>query len=155
MKKTAITVFASVTATLAILFGLRYAGVDVVGLLSVEKPHSIEQVMLTQAQRISTLSGTNVQVPMQGLIIPVNTGRRQSLLMLDFYLYTAEENEKMLRKETPKIKNLNLKTFSVKPIEYYRDEAFVWNIQEDLRDLFKDERQWRVNEVLITKAVYQ
>jgi hypothetical protein len=43
----------------------------------------------------------------------------------------------------------------LKPAEYFRDEMFILNLQDDLDYMFKKEKQWRVKEVLVTKAVYQ
>lgn len=155
MIKTVITVLSSVVITLAALFCLRFVGVDVANLLGIEKNSHVEQTIASDISYVSNLAEINAQIPVEGLIIPINTPRRQSLLMLDFYLFTPEDNEKKVIEDIPKIKNRLLKTFSVKPVEYYRDEAFILNLQEDLRYFFQKENRWGVNEVLVTKAVYQ
>ncbi len=150
--KIVIAVLATVLLTVGAFIGLSFAGINIGSLFghSETAPQAQIEVIKDIAQDVKT-----VEVPMHGLLIPINYSKRQSLLLLDLYLYTPVGNEEVLTNHIPKIKNQILKVFSLKPSEYYRDEMFILNLQDDLDYLFKKEKKWRVKEVLVTKAVYQ
>ncbi len=154
--KIVIAVLATVLLTVGGIIGLSFAGIDIGSLLggSSSESQANVQVIKDAPQNLDQTAPT-VEVPVHGLLIPINYSKRQSLLLLDLYLYTPEGNEEALNAHIPKIKNQILKVFSLKPAEYYRDEMFILNLQDDLDYLFKKEKKWRVQEVLVTKAVYQ
>ncbi len=153
--KIVIAVLASVLLTVGAIIGLSFAGINIGNILGGNNTDQPKIEVMKDAQKMVELSTPTAEVPMHGLLIPINFSKRQSLLLLDLYLYTPEGNEEELKLHIPKIKNQILKVFSLKPAEYYRDEMFILNLQDDLDYMFKKEKQWNVKEVLVTKAVYQ
>ncbi|WP_165311095.1 flagellar basal body-associated FliL family protein [Vibrio ziniensis] len=154
--KIVIAVLASVLLTVGAIVGLSVTGIiNLSGMFWGESITNSGVEVIKGASKSAELNVPTVEVPMHGMLIPINFSKRQSLLLLDVYLYTPVENEKSLTNDIPKIKNQILKVFSLKPAEYYRDEMFILNLQDDLDYMFKKEKQWQVKEVLVTKAVYQ
>ncbi len=154
--KIVIAVLASVLITVGAIIGLSFAGINIGGMLGGADTAAKTSVeVIKDAPQNTDLKAPTVEVPILGMLIPINYTKRQSLLLLDLYLYTPEGNAEDLKHHIPKIKNQILKIFSLKPGEYYRDDMFILNLQDDLDYMFKKEKQWRVKEVLVTKAVYQ
>ena len=153
--KIVIAVLASVLLTVGAIIGLSFAGINVGGMFSGDSSEQQKVEIIKDAPQNFDLNTPTVEVPVHGMLIPITFSKRQSLLLLDLYLYTPESNETELKTHIPKIKNQILKVFSLKPAEYFRDEMFILNLQDDLDYMFKKEKQWRVKEVLVTKAVYQ
>ncbi len=154
--KIVIAVLASVLLTVGAIIGLSAAGINIGNVFGGSDSSSQSNIQVLQdAPKNNDLVSPTVEVPLHGMLIPINYTKRQSLLLLDLYLYTPEGNEDELKGHIPKIKNQILKVFSLKPAEYYRDDMFILNLQDDLDYLFKKEKQWQVQEVLVTKAVYQ
>lgn len=154
--KIVIAVLATVLLTVGAIIGLNFAGINIGGMFGGSDSASQANVqVINESSKNLNSSAQTVDVPLHGLLIPINYTKRQSLLLLDLYLYTPVSNEQELIDHIPKIKNQILKVFSLKPAEYYRDEMFILNLQDDLDYLFNKEKKWRVKEVLVTKAVYQ
>jgi|GEM_PF-4916438 len=154
--KIVIAVLATVLLTVGAIIGLNFAGINIGGMFGGSDSASQANVqVINESSKNLNSSAKTVEVPLHGLLIPINYTKRQSLLLLDLYLYTPVSNEQELIDHIPKIKNQILKVFSLKPAEYYRDEMFILNLQDDLDYLFNKEKKWRVKEVLVTKAVYQ
>ncbi len=153
MKKVIIIVLAAVILMAGALAGLHFAGI--IHLSSgADSTHQSGVEVINDAPAMDHGIAT-VEVPMLGLLVPINHSKRQNLLLLDLYLSTAEGNDKALQQQFPRIKNQILKEFSTKPSEYFRSETFFIKLQEDINALFKKEKGWKVQEALVTKAVYQ
>ncbi len=152
MKKIIIIVLATVVLLAGVVAGLHFGGIINLTGEAAEQGAGVE--VITDAPMIDT-NAAAVEVPLLGLLIPVNHSKRQNLLLLDLYLATSEDNQAALQQQFPRIKNKILKEFSTKPVEYFRSEGFFIHLQEDINTLFTKEKGWRVREALVTKAVYQ
>ncbi|GAL34486.1 hypothetical protein JCM19240_4036 [Vibrio maritimus] len=96
-----------------------------------------------------------VEVQVDNVLVPINLGNRQSLLLLDVSLFTPSNNESYLHEQRSRIKNRIIKKFSVKDREYFFNKEFIYVIQDDLKDDLSEVASLQVGDVLVTKAVFQ
>jgi flagellar basal body-associated protein FliL len=96
-----------------------------------------------------------VEVQVDNVLVPINLGNRQSLLLLDVSLFTPSSNEIYLNEQRSRIKNRIIKKFSVKDREYFFNKEFIYVIQDDLKDDLSEVASLQVGDVLVTKAVFQ
>jgi flagellar basal body-associated protein FliL len=96
-----------------------------------------------------------VEVQVDNVLVPINLGNRQSLLLLDVSLFTPSNNESYLYEQRSRIKNRIIKKFSVKDREYFFNKEFIYVIQDDLKDDLSEVASLQVGDVLVTKAVFQ
>ncbi|GMQ45811.1 hypothetical protein VB10N_08100 [Vibrio sp. 10N] len=96
-----------------------------------------------------------VEVQVDNVLVPINLGNRQSLLLLDVSLFTPSDNESYLNEQRSRIKNRIIKKFSVKDREYFFNKEFIYVIQDDLKDDLSEVASLQVGDVLVTKAVFQ
>ncbi len=96
-----------------------------------------------------------VEVQVDNVLVPINLGNRQSLLLLDVSLFTPSSNESYLNEQRSRIKNRIIKKFSVKDREYFFNKEFIYVIQDDLKDDLSEVASLQVGDVLVTKAVFQ
>lgn len=97
----------------------------------------------------------NVEVLLTDTLIPVNDGRHQKLLLLDLSIYSAPLDQVQVEKAKSHIRNALLSEFSTKSVDYFYDRKFVSNLQKDVQSLVIETMGLPVNEVLVTKAIYQ
>ncbi|MGR5095556.1 flagellar biosynthesis sigma factor [Vibrio maritimus] len=98
---------------------------------------------------------THVEVQVDNVLVPINLGNRQSLLLLDVSLYTPSSNKNYLSEQRSRIKNRIIKKFSVKEQSYFHNKEFIYVIQDDLKAELSDIASLQVGDVLVTKAVFQ
>lgn len=96
-----------------------------------------------------------VEVQVDNVLVPINLGNRQSLLLLDVSLFTPSSNEGFLNEQRSRIKNRIIKKFSVKDRDYFFNKEFIYVIQDDLKDDLSEVASLQVGDVLVTKAVFQ
>lgn len=96
-----------------------------------------------------------VEVQVDNVLVPINLGNRQSLLLLDVSLFTPSSNEGFLNEQRSRIKNRIIKKFSVKDRDYFFNKEFIYVIQDDLKDDLSEVTSLQVGDVLVTKAVFQ
>lgn len=104
---------------------------------------------------IATKQSNNVEVLLSDTLIPVNDGRHQKLLLLDLSIYSAPLDQVQVEKAKSHIRNALLNEFSTKSVDYFYDRKFVSNLQKDVQNLVIETMGLPVNEVLVTKAIYQ
>ena len=97
----------------------------------------------------------HTEIQVDNVLVPINLGQRQSLLLLDISLYTPKKNAAYLHHQLSVIKNRIIKKFSVKDAEYFHNKQFIYVIQDDLKDELDELPSLQVGEVLVTKAVFQ
>ncbi|MGR5167193.1 flagellar basal body-associated FliL family protein [Vibrio astriarenae] len=113
----------------------------------------IEKSLQSDEQRPAVIDQEEYAI--NNVLVPINLGRRQSLLMLDISLFTPQKNIAFLKQQESRIKNRIIKKFSTKEASYFHDSEFIYLIQDDLRDDLLMLPSLQVGEVLITKAVFQ
>ncbi|GAL13374.1 hypothetical protein JCM19233_4376 [Vibrio astriarenae] len=113
----------------------------------------IENSLQSDEQRPAVIDQEEYAI--NNVLVPINLGRRQSLLMLDISLFTPQKNIAFLKQQESRIKNRIIKKFSTKEASYFHDSEFIYLIQDDLRDDLLMLPSLQVGEVLITKAVFQ
>lgn len=102
-----------------------------------------------------TKQANNVEVLLSDTLIPVNDGRHQKLLLLDLSIYTAPLDQVQVEKSKNHIRHALLNEFSTKSTTYFYDRKFVSNLQKDVQHLVIETMGLPVDEVLVTKAIYQ
>lgn len=95
------------------------------------------------------------EILISNILIPVNDGKRQKLLLLDLAIYSKEENAVEVEKQRSKLKNVLLKKFSAKPNDYYYSVDFIDTLQSDISNAFSKLDGKIIQKVYVTKAVYQ
>ncbi|MBC7001621.1 flagellar biosynthesis sigma factor [Photobacterium sp. BZF1] len=97
----------------------------------------------------------NIEVQIENVLVPINLGKRQSLLLLDVSLFTPKGNAPYLEEQLSRVKNRIIKKFSVKDLEYFHDKQFIYVLQDDLKDELDELPTLQIGDVLVTKAVFQ
>ena len=96
-----------------------------------------------------------IEVQLENVLVPINLGNRQSLLLLDVSMFTPERNTGYVHEQLSRIKNRIIKKFSVKEASYFYNKQFIYVIQDDLKDDLDELPSLQVGDVLVTKAVFQ
>lgn len=96
-----------------------------------------------------------IEVQLENVLVPINLGNRQSLLLLDVSMFTPERNSGYVHDQLSRIKNRIIKKFSVKEASYFYNKQFIYVIQDDLKDDLDELPSLQVGDVLVTKAVFQ
>ncbi|EDK31196.1 hypothetical protein VSWAT3_14027 [Vibrionales bacterium SWAT-3] len=96
-----------------------------------------------------------IEVQLENVLVPINLGNRQSLLLLDVSMFTPERNSGYVHEQLSRIKNRIIKKFSVKEASYFYNKQFIYVIQDDLKDDLDELPSLQVGDVLVTKAVFQ
>ncbi len=119
--------------------------------------------MLNMASLTAWLSPTDpepaktqqVEIQLENVLVPINLGNRQSLLLLDVSMFTPQKNGAYVHEQLSRIKNRIIKKFSVKDASYFYNKQFIYVIQDDLKDDLDELPSLQVGDVLVTKAVFQ
>lgn len=106
---------------------------------------------VTEPETIVPLSETVIS----NVLIPVNDGSRQKLLLLDLAIYSKEGNAVEVEKQRSQLKNILLKKFSSKSNDYYYSVDFIDTLQRDISNVFSEFDGNIIQKVYVTKAVYQ
>ncbi|MCG9786157.1 flagellar biosynthesis sigma factor [Vibrio barjaei] len=96
-----------------------------------------------------------VEIQLENVLVPINLGNRQSLLLLDVSMFTPQKNGAYVYEQLSRIKNRIIKKFSVKEASYFYNKQFIYVIQDDLKDDLDELPSLQVGDVLVTKAVFQ
>ncbi len=96
-----------------------------------------------------------VEVSIPGIIISINRERRQSLLLLDLTLVVDELYVETVEKQRSKVVNSVIKLLNYKEEEYFYKSNFIDVSQRDIQQNLGNTLGVLIDEVLITKAVYQ
>lgn len=100
-----------------------------------------------------------VEVTLNDILIPINIDRRQKLLLTNLSLFINKSDQESVEKNESKIKHKILSEFSVKSEKYFMAKNFISVFQSDLDSILVDNQDagidFKVKEVLVTKAVYQ
>lgn len=89
------------------------------------------------------------------VLVPVNDGKRQKLLLLDLSVFATPDHLIELEKSRSRLKNALLIEFGSKSVEYYYQKNLVQNVQDDAMQAFKAMGLNDVKKLYVTKAVYQ
>lgn len=96
---------------------------------------------------------TEVLVP--GVLVSINHERRQSLLLLDMAIVVHEAHADIIDKQRSKVVNSVLRLLSKKEEDYFYNDKFIKVAQQDLIKELTTVLDVKIEDVLITKAVYQ
>ncbi|MCG9656449.1 flagellar biosynthesis sigma factor [Vibrio mediterranei] len=96
-----------------------------------------------------------VEIQLENVLVPINLGNRQSLLLLDVSMFTPQKNGAYVYEQLSRIKNRIIKKFSIKEASYFYNKQFIYVIQDDLKDDLDELPSLQVGDVLVTKAVFQ
>ncbi|UJF18038.1 hypothetical protein L0B53_13525 [Vibrio sp. SS-MA-C1-2] len=98
----------------------------------------------------------DVPLSIENLIIPINNGKRQSLLLLDLTLYMSPEDKEGINDNVPLIKNVIIKSMTTKDPSYFYNRDFIANVEVELdKILIEQPTKSRINRIILTKAIYQ
>lgn len=111
-------------------------------------------------QESKNITINEVKVPqhetvLSGVLIPVNDERVQKLLLVDLAVYSRDTDAIEVEQSKNRIKNMLLQTFSTKQKSYFYKTDFVANLQTDITQAIQGMPDSKVNEVLVTKAIFQ
>ena len=96
---------------------------------------------------------TEVLVP--GILVSINRESRQSLLLLDLAIVVHDANEDTINKQRSKVVNSVLKLLNQKEEAYFYNDDFINITQQELKQGLASVLGIKIEDVLITKAVYQ
>lgn len=129
-----------------------------VGGAALFKPELLPFMDLTEAET-AKVHEPLIEVTLHDVLIPINVNRRQKLLLTDLSLFINKSERDFFEQNESKIKNEVLSEFSVKPESYFMNKNFISVFQSDLKSILVDNKDeninFKVKEVLVTKAVYQ
>ncbi|TVO32278.1 hypothetical protein [Vibrio algivorus] len=129
-----------------------------VGGAALFKPELLPFMDLTEANTVQYHEPL-IEVTLHDVLIPINVNRRQKLLLTNLSLFINKSERDIFEQHESKIKHEVLSEFSVKPESYFMSKNFISVFQSDLEAILVDNKDeninFKVKEVLVTKAVYQ
>ncbi len=96
---------------------------------------------------------TEIVVP--GILVSINRDRRQSLLLMDIAIVVHEANGETVTKQRSKVVNSVLRLLNHKEDEYFYKNNFMDVAQKEIKLELTNVLGIKIEDVLITKAVYQ
>ncbi|MEZ9708850.1 hypothetical protein AB4254_09265 [Vibrio breoganii] len=95
------------------------------------------------------------EVDMNGIILTINHSGAQSLLYLDLTFIIYEDVVEIIENNQSVIKNRMLTSISQNPKAYFYEPEFIMNLQSDLKQSLSKIKGFELEDLLVTKAVFQ
>ncbi len=154
-----IKIIIAVVATLAVAIGgIVFASFSGFINFGSESTQAIEQPQTATPQPpkppvVPEIYTTEITVP--GILVSINRDRRQSLLLMDIAIVVHEANGETVTKQRSKVVNSVLKLLNQKEEAYFYNGSFMDVAQQEIKSELTTVLGIQIEDVLITKAVYQ
>ncbi len=109
--------------------------------------------VVPETPAVPAIYTTEVTVP--GILVSINRDRRQSLLLMDIAIVVHEAHDETVTKQRSKVVNSVLRLLNQKEDEYFYTNKFMETAQKEIKLELANVLGIKIEDVLITKAVYQ